>query len=79
MKEGKLRHAVGVDFGGTFIKMALVNEKGEVRSRAKIPTKEVVGLDKWMDAVYGGQKYETDFHKRGWTKEMLIPPPFSII
>jgi len=54
MKEGKIRHAVGVDFGGTFIKMALVNEKGEVRSRAKIPTKETVGLDGWMDAVAKG-------------------------
>ena len=54
MKEGKTRHAVGIDFGGTFIKMALVNEKGEVQSRAKIPTKEAVGLDGWMDAVAKG-------------------------
>jgi len=54
MKEGKTRHAVGVDFGGTFIKMALVNEKGEVQSRAKIPTKDAVGVDGWMDAVAKG-------------------------
>ena len=54
MKEGKTRHAVGIDFGGTFIKMALVNEKGVIQSRAKIPTKEAVGLDGWMDAVGKG-------------------------
>ena len=54
MKEDKIRHAVGIDFGGTFIKMALVNEKGEVRSRAKIPTKEAIGLDGWLDAVAKG-------------------------
>ncbi len=54
MKEGKTRHAVGVDFGGTFIKMALVNEKGEVQSRAKIPTKDAAGVEGWMDAVAKG-------------------------
>lgn len=54
MKSGKTRHAVGVDFGGTFIKMALVNDKGVVQSRAKIPTKDAVGLDAWMDAVAKG-------------------------
>ena len=56
MKEGKVRHAIGVDFGGTFIKMALVSEKGEVQARAKIPTKEAVGLDGWMDAVAKGME-----------------------
>ena len=56
MKEGKTRHAVGVDFGGTFIKMALVNEKGEVQSRAKIPTKDAAGVDGWMDAVAKGME-----------------------
>ena len=56
MNEGKIRHAVGVDFGGTFIKMALVNEKGEVRSRTKFSTKEAVGLDGWMDVVAKGLK-----------------------
>jgi glucokinase len=54
MKEGKTRHAVGIDFGGTFIKMALVSEKGEVQARARIPTKEAVGLDGWMNAVAKG-------------------------
>jgi glucokinase len=56
MKEGKTRRAVGIDFGGTFIKMALVNEKGEVRSRARIPTEEAKGLDGWMDAVAKGME-----------------------
>ncbi len=54
MKEGKTRYAVGIDFGGTFIKMALVNEKGEVKSRAKIPTKDAAGVEEWMDAVAQG-------------------------
>lgn len=31
-----------------------------------------VPLNKWLDAVYGGQKYPTDFHKCGWTKESFI-------
>lgn len=49
-----MRHAIGVDFGGTFIKMALVNERGEVKARAKIPTKDAPGLDGWLDAVGRG-------------------------
>jgi hypothetical protein len=31
-----------------------------------------VPTNKWMDAVYGGQKYPTDFHKMGFTKESFI-------
>lgn len=27
---------------------------------------------KWMDALYGGQKYPTDFHKMGFTKKSFI-------
>lgn len=55
MKDGSgMRHAIGVDFGGTFIKMARVNERGEVEARAKIPTKEAPGLDGWLDAVGRG-------------------------
>ena len=55
MRESKIRHAVGVDFGGTFIKMALVNEKGDIRSRMKIPTKETAGVDGWMGR--GGERH----------------------
>ncbi|HOW96449.1 MAG TPA: ROK family protein [Kiritimatiellia bacterium] len=49
-----IRHAIGVDFGGTFIKMALVSERGEIKARAKIPTKDAPGLDGWLDAVGRG-------------------------
>ncbi|MBU1694101.1 MAG: ROK family protein [Verrucomicrobia bacterium] len=49
-----IRHAIGVDFGGTFIKMALVNERGEVKARVKIPTKEATGQEAWLDAVGRG-------------------------
>jgi glucokinase len=49
-----IRHAIGVDFGGTFIKMALVNERGEVKARARIPTKDAANPDAWLDAVGRG-------------------------
>jgi glucokinase len=54
MKEGKVRHAVGIDFGGTFIKMALVSERGEVKARAKIPTSEAASQEAWLNAVAAG-------------------------
>ena len=54
MKDGQVRHAVGIDFGGTFIKMALVSEKGEVKARTKISTKEASTQDQWIEAVGRG-------------------------
>jgi len=54
-KDGvRVRHAVGVDFGGTFIKMALVNERGEIKARAKIPTTDAATTDAWVEAVGQG-------------------------
>ena len=54
MKQAGLRHAVGIDFGGTFIKMALVSERGEVKARAKIPTGEAATQAAWLEAVGKG-------------------------
>ena len=54
MKDGKIRHAIGIDFGGTFIKMALVSERGEVQARVKIPTSEAASQPAWLKAVGGG-------------------------
>lgn len=54
MKNETIRQAVGIDFGGTFIKMALVTDRGEIRARARIPTREAADPDAWMNAVSKG-------------------------
>lgn len=54
MKDGQVRQAVGIDFGGTSIKMALVSEKGEIKARTKISTKEAATQDLWIEAVGRG-------------------------
>ncbi len=51
MNLNESRHAVGIDFGGTFIKMAVVNEKGKIKSRAKIPTREAATQEAWLNAI----------------------------
>jgi glucokinase len=51
MKEGHIRHAVGVDFGGTSIKVGLVNDRGEIKSRTTIQTAKAATQQAWMDAV----------------------------
>jgi glucokinase len=50
------RYAVGIDFGGTFIKMALVDDEGRIVSRRKIPTRQLSGQAAWLDALSGGVK-----------------------
>jgi glucokinase len=45
------RAGIGVDFGGTYVKMALVSEEGEILSRCKHSTKDIETVDAWMDAV----------------------------
>ncbi len=54
MKQGKVRRAVGIDFGGTYIKMALVTEEGEIVAKARFPTREITGLESWLDTVAKG-------------------------
>jgi glucokinase len=54
MKESKARQAIGLDFGGTSVKIALVNEKGEIKARVRIPTREAALPNTWLDAVARG-------------------------
>ena len=47
------RYAVGVDFGGTSVKLALVDGTGGIRGRRKIPTCDIGDQTRWLDAVAG--------------------------
>lgn len=51
MVSNKTRYAVGIDFGGTFIKMGLVNDEGQVLARRKLPTGTWSERSDWMDAM----------------------------
>lgn len=54
MKDSK--YAIGVDFGGTFVKMAKVTSRGEITARSKISTRDVSGQEAWLEAVGRGLK-----------------------
>ncbi|TAN37267.1 MAG: ROK family protein [Verrucomicrobia bacterium] len=45
------QYAVGVDFGGTNVKLALVNAQGKIVAREKFVTREAASQAAWMDAV----------------------------
>lgn len=45
------RYAVGVDFGGTSVKIALVDERGGIKARAKLATDKLPGQEAWLTAV----------------------------
>ncbi|MBN1268102.1 MAG: ROK family protein [Kiritimatiellae bacterium] len=49
-----LRKAVGIDFGGTFVKMALVDEAGKIMGRGRISTRDLTGQEAWLAAVERG-------------------------
>lgn len=51
MKDSEMRFALGVDFGGTSVKLALVNERGQIKARRKFVTKDVQGQQGWLDRV----------------------------
>lgn len=51
MSTAKHRYAVGVDFGGTTIKVGLVNEHGAIEAQTRITTPEVSSQETWMEAV----------------------------
>jgi len=51
MSEGKNRCAIGVDFGGTFVKMARVDERGSIEARASFATSGLNGVEGWLDEV----------------------------
>ncbi len=52
--QGDHRYAVGIDFGGTFIKMALVNDDGQIVARRRIPTSDLSTRAGWVDAMAAG-------------------------
>lgn len=54
VKDGADRYALGVDFGGTTIKLGLVNGNGEVLERRKIDTATASTPATWLDAVDRG-------------------------
>ncbi len=51
MDENKKRCAIGVDFGGTFVKMARVDERGKIGARASFATAGLQGVPGWIDEV----------------------------
>ena len=51
MSENKKRCAIGVDFGGTYVKMARVDDSGRIGSRASFATTGLKGVEGWLDEV----------------------------
>jgi len=51
MDENKKRCAIGVDFGGTFVKLARVDEHGAIGARASFATTGLKGVKGWLDEV----------------------------
>ena len=45
------RYAIGIDFGGTFVKMARVAEDGTIEERASFATTGLDGVTGWLDEV----------------------------
>ena len=54
MTKSKTQFAVGIDFGGTFVKMALVNDHGEVKARTRFSMENVKSREAWMTEVEKG-------------------------
>jgi len=51
MSTQDLRYAVGVDFGGTSVKIALVDERGAIMAQDRIITEHVKNRDEWLTTV----------------------------
>jgi glucokinase len=51
MNENQKRCAIGVDFGGTFVKLARVDERGVIGARASFATTGIQGVAGWLDEV----------------------------
>jgi glucokinase len=47
------RYAIGVDFGGTSVKIALVDERGNLKSQERIITEHVKDRDEWLAKITG--------------------------
>lgn len=53
MSKQEARHAIGVDFGGTSVKIALVDDRGVIEAQERIITEHVKNRDEWLSAVCG--------------------------
>jgi len=53
MSQSETRYAIGVDFGGTSVKIALVDERGTLHTEKRIITEHVRNRDEWLDKVCG--------------------------
>ncbi len=53
MSNNAMRKAIGVDFGGTSVKIALVDERGQLSEQERIITEHVKDRNEWLDAVCG--------------------------
>jgi glucokinase len=51
MSKVDVRHAIGVDFGGTSVKIALVDERGTIKGEKRIITEHVKNREEWLIAV----------------------------
>ncbi len=51
MSKPKTRKALGIDFGGTIVKLGLVNDQGRIERRASFPTAETKGPQSWIERV----------------------------
>jgi glucokinase len=49
-----VRYAVGIDFGGTSVKLALVDDAGTIHAQRKIPTTDLPDQPAWLDAMAKG-------------------------
>lgn len=53
MNNSEIRHAIGVDFGGTSVKIALVDDRGTIKAEQRIITEHVKDRDEWLTKVCG--------------------------
>lgn len=53
MNKNETRHAIGVDFGGTSVKIALVDQRGVILNQERIITEHVKDRDEWLTSVCG--------------------------
>lgn len=51
MKNAKQKRALGIDFGGTNVKMAVVTAAGKIEQETAFATQGLAGVPGWLDAV----------------------------
>jgi glucokinase len=56
---------LGVDLGGTYTKMALVDARGRIRARAKFETHVGLGVDRWVSALAAEARALGEFDAAG--------------